>query len=63
MSAADDPLLEGLNPVQREAVTHVDGTARLQTVFQDTSPRYHRLIETLQSCLMAEQLPQLALIS
>jgi len=25
MSPADDPLLEGLNPVQREAVTHTDG--------------------------------------
>ncbi len=25
MSAADDPLLQGLNPVQAEAVTHVDG--------------------------------------
>jgi carbamoyltransferase len=27
------------------AVTHVDGTARLQTVREETSPRYHRLIE------------------
>jgi carbamoyltransferase len=27
------------------AVTHVDGTARLQTVFEETAPRYHRLIE------------------
>lgn len=27
------------------AVTHVDGTARIQTVFKDESPRYHRLIE------------------
>jgi carbamoyltransferase len=27
------------------AVTHVDGTARLQTVREDTAPRYHRLIE------------------
>lgn len=26
------------------AVTHVDGSGRLQTVHQDTSPRYHRLI-------------------
>src|SRR6478752_6360808 len=25
MSPPDDPLLEGLNPVQREAVTHTDG--------------------------------------
>jgi carbamoyltransferase len=27
------------------AVTHIDGTARLQTVFRDTNPRYYRLIE------------------
>jgi carbamoyltransferase len=28
------------------AVTHVDGTGRLQTVHQEVSPRYYRLIET-----------------
>jgi carbamoyltransferase len=27
------------------AVTHVDGTGRLQTVHHDTNPRYHALIE------------------
>src|SRR5207344_1263978 len=27
------------------AVTHVDGTARLQTVRVETAPRYYRLIE------------------
>ncbi|MDQ2075179.1 carbamoyltransferase C-terminal domain-containing protein [Marinimicrobium sp. ABcell2] len=27
------------------AITHVDGSARLQTVRADTNPRYHRLIE------------------
>ena len=27
------------------AITHVDGTGRLQTVFEDASPRYHGLIE------------------
>lgn len=27
------------------ATTHVDGTARLQTVFRDQNPRYYRLIE------------------
>jgi len=26
------------------AITHVDGTARLQTVHRDTNPRYHRLV-------------------
>jgi len=28
------------------AVTHVDGTGRLQTVWKEVSPRYYRLIET-----------------
>jgi carbamoyltransferase len=28
------------------AITHVDGTGRLQTVFRDASPRYYHLIET-----------------
>ncbi|MEM7252619.1 MAG: carbamoyltransferase C-terminal domain-containing protein [Pseudomonadota bacterium] len=35
-------------PAKREeipAVTHVDGSGRLQTVDQRTNPRYHRLIE------------------
>jgi carbamoyltransferase len=27
------------------AITHVDGTARLQTVFEDTNPRYYHLIQ------------------
>jgi carbamoyltransferase len=27
------------------AITHVDGSARLQTVRQETHPRYHRLLE------------------
>ena len=27
------------------AITHVDGTGRLQTVFEDTNPLYHRLIQ------------------
>jgi carbamoyltransferase len=27
------------------AITHVDGTGRLQTVFQDQSPRYYNLIQ------------------
>jgi carbamoyltransferase len=29
------------------AVTHVDGSARIQTVAEATNPRYHRLIRTL----------------
>lgn len=28
------------------AITHVDGTARLQTVQRETNPRYHRLISS-----------------
>ncbi len=39
------PVRPGIQDVL-PAVTHVDGTARLQTVFRETSPRYHRLIET-----------------
>ena len=29
------------------AITHVDGSARLQTVHKETNPRYHRLITQL----------------
>ena len=39
----------GVKPERREtipAVTHVDGTGRLQTVCRETNPRYYRLIET-----------------
>jgi carbamoyltransferase len=28
------------------AITHVDGTGRLQTVHKETNPRYYRLIDT-----------------
>ncbi len=31
------------------AVTHVDGSGRLQTVSRRTNPRYHRLIEEFRS--------------
>jgi len=30
------------------AVTHVDGSGRLQTVSRRSNPRYHRLIETFR---------------
>lgn len=33
---------------QIPAVTHVDGSGRLQTVYRDTNPRYHRLIESFR---------------
>jgi carbamoyltransferase len=45
------PFMEKVFPVKPEkhtvipAVTHVDGTGRLQTVRADVSPRYHALIE------------------
>ncbi|MEW6679952.1 MAG: carbamoyltransferase N-terminal domain-containing protein, partial [bacterium] len=31
------------------AITHVDGTGRLQTVFKETNPKYYRLIEKFKS--------------
>jgi carbamoyltransferase len=34
---------------QIPAVTHVDGSGRLQTVYRHTNPRYYRLIECFQS--------------
>jgi carbamoyltransferase len=30
------------------AVTHVDGSGRLQTVYRHANPRYHRLIEAFR---------------
>jgi carbamoyltransferase len=33
---------------QVPAVTHVDGSGRLQTVRRDANPRYHRLIEAFR---------------
>lgn len=46
-----DPFMLKVVPVKKEkrevipAVTHVDGTGRLQTVHRSSSPRYHALIE------------------
>jgi carbamoyltransferase len=34
--------------VQIPAVTHVDGSGRLQTVYRHTNPRYYRLIESFR---------------
>ncbi|WP_215290812.1 carbamoyltransferase C-terminal domain-containing protein [Polynucleobacter sp. MWH-CaK5] len=48
----DVPFMMQVYPVRKDkyhfipAVTHVDGTGRLQTVNSDTNPRYHRLIST-----------------
>jgi carbamoyltransferase len=47
----DVPFMMKVLPIRAErrsqipAVTHVDGTGRLQTVTRDTNPLYHRLIE------------------
>jgi|GEM_PF-90598 len=41
-----------VHPEKREiipAVTHIDGTSRIQTVRRETNPRYHRLIGEFES--------------
>ncbi|SJZ98733.1 carbamoyltransferase family protein [Sediminibacterium ginsengisoli] len=49
------PFMEKVFPVQENkralipAVTHVDGTGRLQTVSKDVSPRYHALISAFHA--------------
>jgi carbamoyltransferase len=48
----DVPFMMQVYPIRKEkqalipAVTHVDGTGRLQTVASETNPRYHKLIST-----------------
>jgi len=48
------PFMEKVFPIKKEkqslipAVTHVDGTGRLQSVNKDVSPRYYQLIETFR---------------
>lgn len=48
------PFMEKVFPIRKEkrdfipAVTHVDGTGRLQSVNKDVSPRYYRLIDTFR---------------
>ncbi len=48
------PFMEKVFPIRKEmqskipAVTHVDGTGRLQTVDKNISPRYYALIETFR---------------
>jgi len=50
----DVPFMEKVFPIKKEkrdeipAVTHVDGTGRLQTVSKDVSPRYYGLIDTFR---------------
>jgi carbamoyltransferase len=51
VGAATDPFMQQVYPVRPEkrdilpAITHVDGSGRLQTVSRTTNPRYYRLIE------------------
>jgi carbamoyltransferase len=42
--------IEKLNVVRSDipAITHVDYSARLQTVHKETNPRYHKLIEQFE---------------
>lgn len=48
------PFMEKVFPIKKEkqaeipAVTHVDGTGRLQTVDKNITPRYYQLIETFR---------------
>jgi carbamoyltransferase len=50
VNAAPDPFMQQVYPVREDkrailpAITHVDGSGRLQTVSERTNPRYHRLI-------------------
>ena len=50
----DVPFMMKVLPIRKEkqalipAVTHVDGSGRLQTVYSHTNPRYYRLIEMFE---------------
>ena len=50
----DVPFMMKVFPIRKDkreaipAVTHADGTGRLQTVFADTNPRYHALIKAFE---------------
>jgi carbamoyltransferase len=50
----DVPFMMQVYPIRKDkhavipAVTHVDGSGRLQTVLFETNPRYHRLISTFE---------------
>jgi carbamoyltransferase len=51
VGAASDPFMQQVYPVREEkrtiipAITHADGSGRLQTVNRQANPRYYRLIE------------------
>ena len=50
----DVPFMMKVFPIRKDkhetipAVTHADGTGRLQTVFEETNPRYHALIKAFE---------------
>ncbi|MCZ7685185.1 MAG: hypothetical protein M5U28_43000 [Sandaracinaceae bacterium] len=48
--ARDRPLVEWVNEVRSDvpAITHVDGSARVQTVSARTNPRYHALLSAFE---------------
>lgn len=54
VGGAADPFMQQVYPVQPDkctilpAITHVDGTGRLQTVSARTNPRYYRLISAFR---------------
>jgi carbamoyltransferase len=54
VGAAPDPFMQQVYPVRADkravlpAITHVDGSGRLQTVSQRTNPRYYRLIKEFE---------------
>lgn len=51
VGAAPDPFMQQVYPIREEkrgvlpAITHVDGSGRLQTVNRESNPRYYALIE------------------
>ncbi len=47
----DRPLVEWVNEVRSDvpAITHVDGSARVQTVSEKTNPRYHALLRAFEA--------------
>jgi carbamoyltransferase len=54
VGGAADPFMQQVYPVREDkravlpAITHVDGTGRLQTVSASTNPRYYRLIKEFE---------------
>ena len=45
ITSLPDNFLSGLSDRQRDAVTHIDGTGRVQTVTKEINPNFHLLIE------------------